>query len=113
MGLGLSGRDSRGGRSNCRAAPRLERRLRFTPFPRNTHRSGLLVHWTSRGHFMKKRYGLVVLPALLGVAASIIWAAGWATWHLAWSRGVRGMDAIGQEQIALHRRFIRRLDHEL
>ena len=93
---------------------------------------------------MKKRYGLVLLPALLGliianlwqqglwlnpilylradagsliwmlgIAASIIWAAGWATWRLAWSRGVRGMDAIGQEQIALHRRFIRRLDHEL
>ncbi len=50
---------------------------------------------------------------MLGVLASGLWIAGWVVWKAAWQRGERSMIQVGEEQVELHRRFIRRLDHEL
>ncbi|HSD83262.1 MAG TPA: HAMP domain-containing sensor histidine kinase, partial [Anaerolineae bacterium] len=42
-----------------------------------------------------------------------LWIAAWFLWRAAWQRGERSMIRVGEEQVELHRRFIRRLDHEL
>jgi len=53
------------------------------------------------------------LLALVGVSISLVWSAVWATWRWAWRRREDRLDQLGQAQADLHRRFIRRLDHEL
>jgi two-component system, OmpR family, sensor kinase len=53
------------------------------------------------------------LLLMLGIVGSAFWLAGWFLWQAAWRRGERSMISAGEEQVELHRRFIRRLDHEL
>src|SRR5512140_207772 len=53
------------------------------------------------------------LLAMVSIGISGVWGAGWIVWHVAWRRREERLDQIGQEQANLHRRFIRRLDHEL
>jgi two-component system OmpR family sensor kinase len=53
------------------------------------------------------------LIGLAGVAASIAWGASRVVWNRAWNRCEVGLAQLGQEQANLHRRFLRRLDHEL
>jgi two-component system OmpR family sensor kinase len=53
------------------------------------------------------------LLLLLGALITGLWIAAWFLWRAAWQRGERNMIRAGEEQVELHRRFIRRLDHEL
>ena len=53
------------------------------------------------------------LLLMLGVLGSGLWIAAWFLWRTAWQRGEHSMIRAGEEQVELHRRFIRRLDHEL
>jgi two-component system OmpR family sensor kinase len=53
------------------------------------------------------------LLAVAGILISVVWGISWAVWRAAWRRHEDHLDQIGQEQADLHRRFIRRLDHEL
>lgn len=53
------------------------------------------------------------LLLLLGALITGLWIAAWFLWRAAWQRGERSMIRVGEEQVELHRRFIRRLDHEL
>lgn len=76
--------------------------------------SGLLwqqSQWPNPIFFSRIDFGSFL--CLLGLAVSLAWAAGQATWRLAWNRCEHGLARHDQEQAALHRRFIRRLDHEL
>ncbi|HLF29308.1 MAG TPA: HAMP domain-containing sensor histidine kinase [Anaerolineae bacterium] len=51
--------------------------------------------------------------ALSGIVVSLTWGVGWALWNRAGIRRERSLTQAGQEQVALRRRFMRRLDHEL
>jgi two-component system, OmpR family, sensor kinase len=53
------------------------------------------------------------LLAATGIVISVVWGVSQAAWRQAWRRHEEHLDQIGQEQADLHRRFIRRLDHEL
>ncbi len=50
---------------------------------------------------------------VIGVVISLGWMAGYGVWRLAWSRCEADLTRLSEEQVALHRRFISRLDHEL
>ena len=51
--------------------------------------------------------------ALLGLVGSLASGAGWVIWRFAWNRSERGQDQLSREQAEAHRRFVRRLDHEV
>jgi signal transduction histidine kinase len=67
--------------------------------------------WSNPIVFGRADVGSLLL--LLGVSFSGLWIAAWFLWNAAWQRGERSMISVGEEQVELHRRFIRRLDHEL
>ncbi|HTP06927.1 MAG TPA: HAMP domain-containing sensor histidine kinase [Anaerolineae bacterium] len=67
--------------------------------------------WSNPIVFGRSDVGSLLL--MLGIAGSALWLAGWFLWQAAWQRGERSMIRVGEEQVELHRRFIRRLDHEL
>ena len=67
--------------------------------------------WSNPIVFGRADVGSLLL--LLGLLSSVLWLAAWFLWQAAWRRGERSMMRVGEEQVELHRRFIRRLDHEL
>jgi signal transduction histidine kinase len=67
--------------------------------------------WANPIVFGRADVGSLLL--MLGLLGSALWLAAWFLWQSAWRRGERSMIRVGEEQVELHRRFIRRLDHEL
>lgn len=67
--------------------------------------------WSNPIVFGRADVGSLLL--MLGLLGSVLWLAAWFIWQSAWRRGERRMLRVGEEQVELHRRFIRRLDHEL
>jgi two-component system OmpR family sensor kinase len=61
--------------------------------------------------FLRADVGTLFL--LLGIAASLVWSFGAITWMSAARRGERALLRARVEEADSHRRFIRRLDHEL
>ena len=59
------------------------------------------------------RADLSTLLLLLGLLLSLLWAAGQALWRQAMVRCERRLERERQEHSAAHRRFVRRLDHEI
>lgn len=59
------------------------------------------------------RMDLGSLLLAVGIVVSLGWLTGYGVWRLAWNRSEAGFTQLGEEQVALHRRFISRLDHEL
>ncbi len=53
------------------------------------------------------------LLALAGLGATLLWAGGAALWALAGRQAARGLAQEREAQAEGHRRFLRRLDHEL
>jgi two-component system OmpR family sensor kinase len=67
--------------------------------------------WSNPVLYLRADVGTLCL--WLGLAGSIIWGLGSALWTLADRRCGRALEHVRKEQADAHRRFVRRLDHEL